>query len=180
MSADNVQSAINAPPFGLLELLQTKSLGQNPNELLQGVRPTCDLQWMWAQGAPVQTLVLGGNVATLGPQTGTLLAIVPPSKTWIPISMVVYASPAGAGDQGRVKPMIGEFVGAVYVPYELGPSPTLTTSGTISISNCSWNFLETGPVRAWRNGTVFGVFCENITVAVTGLTTVVNFRYIEF
>jgi len=182
MSADSISAAINAPPFGLLDLLQTKALGQNPNELLQAVRATVDVQWMWAQGSPVQYAVVSGAVITLGIPAAaqTLRFIVPASKIWVPISMVTVAVPQGGGESGRVRGCISVAIGAVDTPYELGPPADLTASGGTVISVTSWNFAENGPVRAWPEGTIFTCYADQLTPGVAGLATLIHFRYLEF
>lgn len=179
MSADSVIAGINQPPFGLLDLLQTKALGQNPNELLQGVRGTVELAQFWAQGAPVQTVAFGGGLTVLGVATGaTMYLEVPPQATWLPVSMTLVATPTGAGDTGRIRPCIWGMVGAIAVPYEFGVEPAVGVVGTTSVCTCGFNFLET-PVRAWPGGTRFGIYCHALTIAVTGLTVAGVMRYVE-
>lgn len=180
MSADNVLAPINAPPYGLLELLSTKALGQNPNELLQGVRPTVDLQRMWAQGAPVQVASFGGLCSVVGPQSGAGLYVeVPQGEVWIPLSLYMTATPAGAGDTGRATPMIFQQVGALSIPLELGPISQTSATGATSLSATSWNFIENCTPRAWPQGTRFGIFCPLVTVAVTGIQVAATLRYVS-
>lgn len=177
MSSDSVIAPINVAPNGLLDFLQTKALGQNPNELLQAVRPTVDLTGFWMQAAQAQLAVTAQSpVVALGALTGTLAVTVPQNEVWIPLSIVLITTPVGAGDSGRAKPVI-LLPGVSQVVAEAGPSAAIAAGGT-STSIAGWSFLDSKP-RILTGGMVITGFMENMSVVVTGVTVAMNFRYIK-
>jgi len=179
MAADTISAPINAVPFGLLDLLQTKALGRNPNELMQAVRPTVEMSQFWASGAPTQyftTLATPVTGAGVIPTAGTFTT-VPPGKTWVPISFVTYALGIGAGDNARVHP-------AIYLPgtvpanvAELGDNTGLASNNTIYNVG---RFDFWSPIRAYGEGFHFGIFIANNLIVVTGQSVILSLRYLEF
>lgn len=89
---------INRVPRGLLQLLQLKSGGANPNQLSPEVRGTVDLTNMWASqlvGAPIlnnETINSAGDVSDLSIQN---------PEIWFVYAVAATIQLTTAGDVGR-------------------------------------------------------------------------------
>jgi len=182
VSSDTIVSPINALPQGLLDLLGTRALGQNPNELLQAVRPIVDMTPFWASGAAIQTFVaISGAVTAVNgvvPTAQLTQAVVPIGKIWIPLTISLTSLGQGAGDTCRVRPCILLPGTPPTTPIEFGDSNSLASSATSY--SLSWLDFWESQLRPYSEGFVFGAWIETNTVAVSGQTMVYLLRYLEF
>lgn len=108
MGADTIISQVARPPSNLLDFVNTKALGRNPDELLEAVRPIIDLV-PFIRSSSTQIRMVSGSDASgvtgICTTTGTHI-VVPPDRTWVPLRWAMTAVPTAAGDVGRLKQCI--------------------------------------------------------------------------
>lgn len=153
--ADRVSAPLGRPPVGLLELINGKVLGQNPDTLLSEVRATIDVGSMLASGVLQRLTTSVISSTSTGIQTTVPLLQVPFGETWIPISMSCLAVGDGSGDSVRAVPVItsGQTsgnIGVVRAGREAIPIP-----GTSANLNLSTMDFDQGRLQAYPSGTVF-------------------------
>lgn len=74
-------TAINRVPRGLQDFLGSRTLGQNPSDLLQSVRPQVDLSPFYLSALDFETtLTASGSVAIQGTYA---VQTVPPDELWL-------------------------------------------------------------------------------------------------
>lgn len=87
-------SLINRLPLGLQSLLGSKSLGDNPSELLQEVRPTVQLNEFWSvENIRAQSTTDAGPVTTGSAES----LLIPSGEIWSPIFSAIRWNGAAAG-----------------------------------------------------------------------------------
>lgn len=168
-----MSSRVFSPPAGLQSLLGTKAATANPAELEKAIRGTVDLTHFYLFGkAPVQQAVIIGPTAAVGLIAASFFT-VPDGKVWIPIFQAVMYVGVGAGDTGRIKPVLTDNQGVVFQ----APSDQIiaSTTGTNYITSMPW-WLRPVPVQA---GFRFGAWAESITVITTGMTGTHSLYYVE-
>lgn len=92
-------SGINRAPLGLQSLLDTKSLGQNPDALSELVRPIVDLGPFWWAQRRWRAIEAEAATAAIGGILGTRITI-PNQEVWLVPSLSARLVSGGA--EGRV------------------------------------------------------------------------------
>lgn len=166
---------IFTPPAGLLGLLGTKTLGQNPSLLSQEVSPSVELFPFWAYGQSYRrNTTISGTITVVG--SVAVGALVPQGKVWVPLLHVATCLSIGAGDSGRIRAAAVVDSNAVVLQVGSVPAAASTFGGILGASSIEW-WLS--PFIA-QPGTLFGGFVESITVATTGIQMTSTLTYIEF
>ena len=168
-------TAIFRAPTGLQDFLGTKSVGRNPDQLLQQVRPVVDLSQFWLQGAQwTEQSETSGTLAAPGVVGGALT--VPFGHVWIPVMGVTVTSSLGVTDAGRARPAI---IGQNAILLGVAPVGN-SSSSTINQSelSCCWDF--TGRIVLVPAGCRLGAYAEQVTAVTTGVQVFNVWTYLDF
>lgn len=157
-------SIVNRVPRGLQSLLDSKSLGVNPTELLQTISPVVDLAPFWYADKPL----LGASGTAVGGAVGTLATTtVPAGELWGVVNVSGQAVAAAAADVLR-------FYIRIRGGFASGIAATLaatTSFGPVAGANESENLGWTTAVPLLLGpGTSFDVFNERAVNAGTAWT----------
>lgn len=168
-------SQINKPPEGFLDLLDLKAQGQNPNELLDGVRGVVDLFPFYA-GMDTQSY----NETVSAQISGIIRSrIVPTGEAWIPLMMSMEHICGNSNQYARMALTIANFAPddgfgnalprEVYL--KVGPYKEITTAGNPVVAVGDRNAIQFTFPRALvlrsQASINFRIVKENMTVPGT-------------
>ena len=165
-------SIINRVPRGLQSLLDSKSLGVNPTELMQTVSPTVDLAYFWYADKPL----LGAFASTVGGAIGTSASVtIPNGELWAVVNVAGECLSAAAADNPRFSLRVrGGFASAIANTLaESSPyiTPAAGANETFRVGWTSVNPWLLGP------GTNFDVFAGKAVNA--GCTFTIRVAYYQ-
>jgi len=148
-------SRINRLPFGLQQFLGSANQGDNPSDLLQGVRPTVD---MWALFGLDNLSYESVNINT-GVVNSGLTITVPDGQVWIPLNMGARITTETIGDEVGCRIDMRRVTATNIL--DLGSSPILISTIAIEVTSVTHGFpqqIAVGP------GTQFGVFANTMNI----------------
>ena len=171
---------INRVPQGLLGLLDTKTLGKNPDDLSNTIVPTVDLKDLFLVNSGLQQdIVTAAAVTSASLLTPVALVSVPAGELWFVLNVtaevIVGLSP---GADYRVVPILngpGGFAGAQILQGNGEPTnTTIATGESVSISYNGSPYLvappgsEFGsmPVRSFNGASAVTTYVLHYTVQV--------------
>lgn len=161
---------INRVPQGLLGLLDTKTLGKNPDDLLSTVQPTIDLKALFlANSGLTGTAVIEAGIVAGDIGNVVATVTVPAGELWWVQSVAsdVVVGPGGAGAEYGISPVI---VTATGFGFHVLQGPRLdTTLAATERRVTTWTPPGDGVLAG--PGTVFGTVPLELFVAASPVTT---------
>ena len=142
-----MSTPITRPPLGLLDLVGTKTLGLNPNELLDQVRGTLDIarltllgryELLSSFGLPVGFPVVPGFADAF---------TVPQNELWYVHTVAVQVIPAG-GFSCFLQPAAGR-IASVQIPYVAQPGFATPSTIAFGMSAVDWWLPAGFSLGAW-------------------------------
>lgn len=184
MGADTIISQVARAPSNLLDFVNTKALGRNPDELLQAVRPTIGIeQFLLSSATQTMTVTATDALGQTGPSTeATSYVAVPVDRVWVPLNWTGRASAVGAGDIGRLRLVIcAPRAGAPVTPVWLSDASGVqaTTVPVTSIATATYDFRSGGFLEFFGAGHTFGLWWDQNIVAVGGMLVSWTLTYLE-